>query len=89
MIKQTTENGDMLNCIQNNKLHILVKANASLTEILDVNLETKIIRVAIAAPADKNKANLEVIRFFSKLLKKKVRIASGLKSKEKVLEIAK
>jgi len=78
---------DLLNCIQNNKLSIIVKANASSTEIVDAHSEKKIIRVAIAAPADKNKANIEIIRFFSKLLKKKVRISAGLKSKEKVLEI--
>ena len=34
-----------------------------------------------------NKANIEVIKFLSKSLKKKVKIVSGLKSKEKMIEI--
>ena len=65
-------------------------------ESLSNSLENKIIgfdsnknalRVEIKEAAEKNKANKEIIKFFSRLLKKKVRIAAGLSSKEKVLEI--
>ena len=41
--------------------------------------------VEIAAPADKNKANLRLVKFLSKHLGQQVRIKSGQASKEKVL----
>lgn len=71
--------------VKNNKLKILVKPNTKKSEVLGYDSNKKAVKVAIAAPADKDKANKEVIRFFSKLLKKKVIIKSGLRSKEKTL----
>jgi len=68
-------------------LKIIVKPNASVTKITAVDEARNALRVDVAAPADKNKANKEVIKFFSKLLKKKVSIAHGLKSKEKILRV--
>jgi uncharacterized protein (TIGR00251 family) len=73
------------NYIKNNSLKIIVKPNAKKSEILDYDESRKAIKVAIAAHAEKGKANLEVIKFFSKLLKKPVKIKSGLTSKEKLL----
>lgn len=70
--------------VQQNKIRIVVKANAKKSEILSVD---DAVHVAIAAPAEKNKANEEIVRFFSKLLKKKVRILSGLTRRNKVLQI--
>ena len=71
--------------IHNSKLKVLVKPNSKKSEIL--GYDKNMVKVAIKEPADKNKANKEVIKFFSKLLKKKVRIKSGLTSREKILEI--
>lgn len=70
---------------KNNCLKIIVKPNSSSNEILCFDSEKQALKVSIAAPADKNKANLEVIKFFSRLLKKRVKIKSGLKSKEKIV----
>ena len=78
---------DISQYIKNNYLAISVKPNARKTEILGYDESKNALKVAVAAPADKNKANVEIIKFFSKLLKKKVLIKSGLKSKEKVLVI--
>ena len=75
------------NYISNNSLKIIVKPNSNKTEIIGFNKEKKTLKVNVAVPAEKNKANLEIIKFFSKLLKKKVIIKKGLKSKEKILEI--
>lgn len=74
--------------IKNNHLAIIVKPNAGKTEILGYDESRNALKVAVAAPADKNKANVEVIKFFSKLLKKKVLIKSGLTSREKVLFVS-
>ena len=71
----------------NNRLHISVKPNAKKTEILSYDSSTHIVKIAVAAPADKDKANKELLKFVSRILKKKVAFVTGLRSKEKVLEI--
>ncbi len=63
-------------------LAIHVKPNARKTEILSKGEKWEI---AVAAPADKDKENKELVRFLSKELKRKVRIKSGLKSRDKLL----
>ena len=68
-------------------LRIIVKPNSPKSEITAVDEARNALRGSIKAPPDKGKANKEVIKFFSKLLKKKVEIVSGLKSKEKMLRI--
>ncbi len=69
------------------KVRILVKTNAPETKI-NVFDETKgVWRVDVAAPPVDNKANVEIVKFFSRLTKKQVRISSGLSSKEKILFI--
>ena len=65
---------------------IIVKANSAKNEIVKFDKERKAYRVNIKEKAEDNKANIEIIKFFSKLLKKKVKIIKGLKSKEKVLK---
>ncbi|MEM4263454.1 MAG: DUF167 domain-containing protein [Candidatus Woesearchaeota archaeon] len=71
--------------IKNNSLKIIVKPNANKSEILGYDESRQAVKVSIKAPPDKGKANAEVIKFFSRLLKKKVLIKSGLTSKEKLL----
>lgn len=71
--------------LKSGKIKILVKPNAKKDEILGWDENRKAWRVAIAAPAEENKANIAVIKFFSKLVGKKVRILSGFKSKTKIL----
>ena len=73
--------------IKNNILKIIVKPNSNKSEIIGYDDTREAIKVNIKAPADKNKANIEVVKFFSRLLKKEVRIKVGLTSKEKVLLI--
>ena len=71
--------------IKNNILKIIVKPNSNKNEIIDYDNNKKAIKLNIKAPADKNKANKEIIKFFTKLLKKDVKIKTGLTSKEKLL----
>lgn len=75
------------NYITKNKIYISVKPNAKKTEILSFDAENKIVKIAVAAAPDKDKANKELLKFISRELKKKVAFVSGLRSKEKVLEI--
>jgi len=71
--------------IINNKLKITVKPNSSENKIIGYDESRKAIKVNIAAKPEENKANMEVIKFFSRLLKKRVKIKYGLTSKEKLL----
>jgi uncharacterized protein len=77
---------DLTNHIIDSKLRIRVKPNSKKTLLKEI--KDGVLLVDVAAPAEDNKANLEVVKFFSKELKKFVRIKSGLKSKEKVLFVS-
>ena len=74
--------------IKDNFLKIVVKPNSKKNQVLGYDTAKKAVKVAISAPAEKGKANIEVIKFFSKLLGKPVGIKSGLTSKEKLLKIS-
>ena len=67
-------------------IKIIVKPNSPNNEIVSYDKEKDAYRVNVKSPPEKNKANIEVIKFFSKLLKKKVSIVKGLKSREKILK---
>lgn len=70
-----------------NKFKIIVKTNARENRIECFDASRNAYIVHIRAKPEDNKANIEIIRFLSKRLKKKVRISSGLKSREKIIEI--
>jgi len=73
--------------IKEGKLIIVVRPNSNKNKIIGYNKTKKALKVNIAAPPDKDKANKEIIKFFSKLLKKKIAIVKGSKSRDKVLQI--
>ncbi len=73
--------------ILNGVILILVRPNAPRTEIVGYDESRGALKVAVAAPPEDNKANKEVVRFFTKLLKKKVFITHGLASRKKQLKI--
>lgn len=67
------------------RLQVRVKPNARESKVLSD--EGGVLTVSIAAPPENNKANLALIKFLSKQLKKQVRIVSGFGSKTKILEV--
>lgn len=79
---------DFLNFLKDKeKIKLIVKPNSPKTEIICYDEEKDALRLNVKAPPEKNKANIEIIRFFKKLLKKDVKIIYGLKDKEKVIKI--
>jgi uncharacterized protein (TIGR00251 family) len=52
-----------------------------------ISVKDKKVKIFLKSAAEQNKANHELVKELSKLLGKDVRIASGLKSKLKRLEI--
>jgi len=79
---------DIEKYIQNNHLKIIIRPNSPKTEITDFDKNKQALRVNVKALPEKGKANQAIIKFFSKLLKRKISIISGLKSKEKILLIS-
>lgn len=69
-------------------LTIKINPNASKTEIIDA--QEGMLKIKVAAPPDKNKANEKLIEFLSehfKVPKSKIRILSGHTSRLKRVEI--
>ena len=73
--------------IQGKRFKIIVRPNSIENNIQGFDKDRNAYRISIKAKPEDNKANIEVIRFLSKLLKKKVKIIAGLKSREKLIEI--
>lgn len=73
--------------ITKSTIKIIVKPNQSKNEVLRFDREKGAYKVNIKAKAEDNKANIEIIKFFSKETKKDVKIIKGLKSKEKILRL--
>ena len=73
--------------IINNSLKVVVRPNSSKNEILGYDDARKAVKIAVKAPAEDNKANIELIKFVSKQIGHKVKISSGLTSKEKLLKL--
>lgn len=66
-------------------LKIIVKPNSPKTEITKYENET--LHINVHAKPEDNKANIEIIKFLTKKLKKKIVIKSGLKTREKLILI--
>ena len=77
---------DIASCIINNRLHVKVKPGARVSKVMSI--EDSIVHLAIAAQPEDGKANAEVEKFLTRLLKKKARIKSGFTSKEKIVILA-
>ncbi len=69
------------------KVKIVVKPNSEKTGIVEWDVDKRVLRVNVAAPPEDNKANIAVIKFFSKLVGKRVSIVSGSKSRVKILSL--
>lgn len=73
--------------IKESKFNIIIKPKSKENKIEGFDKQRNAYIISIAAKPENNKANIEIIKFLSRLLKKKVRIISGLKSREKIVKI--
>jgi len=62
-----------------------IKVRAGKGKTAVVGEENKILVVDVKGKAEDNKANIEIIRFFSRIAGRRVRILKGLKSKRKII----
>ena len=75
----------MMMQILESKFKIIAKPNSRENKIESFDKDRNAYRINIKARAEDNKANIEIIKFWSKALKKKVKIIFGLKSREKMI----
>ena len=66
-------------------VNVIVKANSSKNKIVGYDDDKKAYKIKIRARAESGKANLELLKFLSKVSGKKVEILKGKTSKNKVL----
>jgi len=67
------------------KLRIKVKTNQPKTEVVE---KGEIWKINVNAKPENNKANEEIVKFFTRMFKKNVELVRGLKSRNKILEIS-
>jgi uncharacterized protein (TIGR00251 family) len=68
-------------------LNVIVKANSRKNALVKFDEVRDAFVIEIKAEAKDNKANIELIKFLSWLLKKRVEIVTGFKSKGKIIRI--
>jgi len=78
---------DLKDYISDNRLHVAVRPNSKKTEIVGFDDEKGLVKINLKAPPEKGKANLELVRFLTRELKKKITVVSGLRSKSKTIRI--
>lgn len=66
---------------------VIIKPNSPKNEVVGFDSDKKAYKISIKEKAEENKANKELIRFLSKELGKRIKIKSGLKSREKIIEL--
>ena len=73
--------------IKEKTFRVVVKPNFPKSEIAGYDAYRKAYKVSIKEKAEDNKANKGLIRFLSKTIGGEVRIKSGFKSREKLMEL--
>lgn len=69
------------------RIRVVARPNASKTCVLGYDGAREAVRISVAAPPEGGKANLELVRFISKELGKKVELVSGGTSRLKVFRV--
>lgn len=72
--------------IKNDKLKVRIKPNSDKNEVEGYDESRGVVVVRISEPARDNKANKELVRYFSDILGRRVRIKAGASSRTKLLE---
>ena len=74
--------------IREGDIKLILKPNSPKNRIVKFDSEKNAYRVDINTPAKNNKANIELVKFLSRTLKKDVKILKGFKSREKLIKIS-
>ncbi len=78
---------DLREHIRDGILRVLAKPNARTTEVLGHDAARDAVRIAVAEAPENGKANLALLKFVGKALKKPVALVSGATAKLKVIRV--
>jgi len=73
--------------IKGKVFNVVIKPNSLKNEIVGYDAVKRAYKINIKEKAEDNKANKELMKFLSKFFGKRVKIKSGFRSKEKIIEI--
>ena len=71
----------MIEEIKQGIIKVILKPNSSKNKIREFDSKRKAYKIDIKSPAQDNKANIELVKFLSRALKKDVKITKGFKSR--------
>jgi uncharacterized protein (TIGR00251 family) len=71
--------------IKEKTFKVVIKPDSGKNQIVGYDSGKKAYKINIKEKAQDNRANVELIKFLSKALGRKVRIKSGLRSREKIV----
>lgn len=69
------------------KFDIEVRTNRPRTNLKGYDKDKQAYLLDVAAPPEKGKANIEIVRFISKMTKKRASIIKGKKSRRKTVRL--
>jgi len=69
-------------------LRVIAKPNSPETKVLGYDEGKQAVKMAVAAPPEKGKANFELAKFLSKKLGKEVKLMSGATARLKVFRVS-
>jgi len=69
-------------------IKVILKPNSSKNKIKEFDSERCAYKIDIKAPAQNNKANIELVKFLSRALKNDVKIIKGFKNREKLIKVS-
>ena len=78
---------DLVDKKKKKMLKVLVKPNSKETKITAYDNKQDIFHINVKAAPENNRANLALMKFISKIIKRKVEIISGATSKIKLIKI--
>ncbi|MBI2651699.1 DUF167 domain-containing protein [Candidatus Woesearchaeota archaeon] len=73
--------------IKEKTFKVFIKPNSKKNEISGFDKDRDGYLIKIKAKAENNKANIELIKFLSKIMDAPIKIKLGLKSREKLIEV--
>lgn len=72
---------------KNSIFSVIIRPNSGKNEVTGHSESLKAYTISIKAKPEHNKANIELIKFLSRILNKNVKIISGLSSRRKLIKI--
>jgi hypothetical protein len=78
---------DILKRAKDGRLSVIVTPNTKKTAVLAWDEARQALRVSVEAPPERNRANVELVKFLSRLFGKRVELVAGATGRRKILRL--